>query len=388
MTRSTVAFSKEKDSSKAGKEIAALINKQLDGKKPNVIIVFASSVYNYNELIKSIRTNCPTDILVGCSSAGEFTSKDFSSDAVSAVAISSDEIIFSAGLSQGITKDRGKVTRELFNSLKGVDSVNYKYHSALIFADALSGHTDELIDQLTELTGGTYQFFGGGAGDNGNFEKTHVFLNDNSETDAAVILEILSNKPVGIGFKHGWTPTGKKMRVTESNGMVIKSLNSIPAVQIFEQYAKETNQQFDKENPIPFFLHNVIGIETPSGYKVRVPLKVIDDGSIVVASDVPLGATVSFMSIGSEDATKAAFEAAKVALEQLDGHEPSVALFFDCVATRLRMGVNFGFELEQVKKTLNALNYAGCNTYGQVARVEGQFSGFHNCTAVVCVLPE
>lgn len=31
---------------------------------------------------------------------------------------------------------------------------------------------------------------------------------------------------------------------------------------------------------------------------------------------------------------------------------------------------------------------AGCNTYGQIARAEGQFSGFHNCTAVVCVIPE
>jgi len=31
--------------------------------------------------------------------------------------------------------------------------------------------------------------------------------------------------------------------------------------------------------------------------------------------------------------------------------------------------------------------FVGCNTYGQIARAEGQFGGFHNCTAVVCVLP-
>jgi hypothetical protein len=29
----------------------------------------------------------------------------------------------------------------------------------------------------------------------------------------------------------------------------------------------------------------------------------------------------------------------------------------------------------------------GCNTHGQIARAEGQFEGFHNCTAVVCLLP-
>jgi hypothetical protein len=31
--------------------------------------------------------------------------------------------------------------------------------------------------------------------------------------------------------------------------------------------------------------------------------------------------------------------------------------------------------------------HAGCNTFGQIARGEGQFSGFHNCTAVVCIIP-
>jgi hypothetical protein len=51
------------------------------------------------------------------------------------------------------------------------------------------------------------------------------------------------------------------------------------------------------------------------------------------------------------------------------------------------MGRDFGFELEAVKKALNGSGYAGCNTYGQIARSDGQFSGFHNCTAVVAVLP-
>ncbi len=45
----------------------------------------------------------------------------------------------------------------------------------MLLADALSGYTDEIIDKLTERTAGTYQFFGGGAGDNANFKNTCVF---------------------------------------------------------------------------------------------------------------------------------------------------------------------------------------------------------------------
>jgi len=80
--------------------------------------------------------------------------------------------------------------------------------------------------------------------------------------------------------------------------------------------------------------------------------------------------------------------AAADAIASLQGRTPKLALFFDCVATRLRMGAEFGFELGALKNALQGAAYAGCNTYGQIALADNQFSGFHNCTAVVCVFPE
>jgi hypothetical protein len=58
------------------------------------------------------------------------------------------------------------------------------------------------------------------------------------------------------------------------------------------------------------------------------------------------------------------------------------------VATRLRLGKEFGNEVDAVQQALGDVAMAGCNTYGQVASAEGQFAGFHNCTAVVAVFPE
>jgi hypothetical protein len=93
------------------------------------------------------------------------------------------------------------------------------------------------------------------------------------------------------------------------------------------------------------------------------------------------------MATDKAAARQAATTAANAAVSQLRGHPPNAALFFDSVATRLRMGQEFGDELAAVQAALGPIPLAGCNTYGQVARSEGQFSGFHNCTAVVCVLP-
>lgn len=84
----------------------------------------------------------------------------------------------------------------------------------------------------------------------------------------------------------------------------------------------------------------------------------------------------------------AAEHATRAALASLGGRRPGAALVFDCVATRLRLGRAFDNELKACADLLSPAGFVGCNTYGQIARAEGQFGGFHNCTAVVCVLPE
>lgn len=66
-------------------------------------------------------------------------------------------MVFSAGLGTGIKNNRNQVVQELLSPLKGLNKFEYPFQSGLILADALSGHTDEIIDMLTEKTG-TYQF--------------------------------------------------------------------------------------------------------------------------------------------------------------------------------------------------------------------------------------
>lgn len=388
MTKSAIAFSASTTTQAAAQELCTQLTEKLDDLAPSVIILFASPSYDYSTLLQLMTAAYPDTIIVGSSSAGEFTSHINSSDSVNALAIYSDEIRFSAGFATGIQSDREAVANQLVQSLKGLDDYSYRYHTALLFADALSGYTDDLVEVLTEKTTGMYQFFGGGAGDNANFKNTYVFYGETAAKDAAVMLEILSNKPLGIGIGHGWKPNGKRMKVTEADGLRLISLNAIPAAEVFENFARETNQNYDPGSPIPFFLNNVLGFEVNEVYKLRCPLAVLDDGSVLLASDIPVGASVHFMTSTTNAAKEAAVMATVSALKQLDNNAPSVALFFDCVATRLRLGNDFSFELDKVQEVLKETNYIGCNTYGQVARVNGQFTGFQNCNAVVCIIPE
>jgi len=388
MTDAAVVYTDVKDSAAAGRALGTQIREALGGYLPDALIVFASSSYDYRELLAALDSSCHPAVLVGCSSAGEFITASQGVESACAVALRASDMVFAASIGRGLRADTTQAANELVASFEGLDRHDFLYRSALILTDALAGHADSLVEHLTLHTAGTYQFFGGGAGDDGRFSTTHVFYGNEIVDDAVVALEILSNKPLGVGVCHGWQPASPRMRVTEAEGMRLVSVNATPAVEIFLDYAVQTNQTFDHENPLPFFIHNVIGIDDELEQRLRMPLVLNDDGSIVCAADVPNGATVQIMCSSAISAVDAAAIATQAALRQIEGYRPKVAFVFDCVATRLRLGHEFSTELAVVGGVLGETPFVGFNTYGQVARAEGQFSGFHNCTAVVCVIPE
>ena len=374
----------------AGEDLAAQLRSGLDGATPDAVILFASAENDYGALLRALDDGVRAKAMVGCSSAGEFTTETAGTGRTTAIALRAPDMRFSASLARGLSESREEAALQLVDGFNGLESSEHRYRTALVFVDALAGHAEDLVDQLTLATGGMYQFVGGGAGDDGHFKKTHVFFGRQAFTDAAVALEILSNKPIGIGARHGWMPTGDPLRVTETAQSCVVSFNVAPAVEAFEEHAAATNQRFDRENPLPFFLHNVVGVQTEDGHKLRVPLGVEERGGILCAAEVPAGSTAHIMSTGAVAAADAAATATRDAIDRVEreGHTPKAALFFDCVATRLRLGQDFGHELDAVARELDTTPFAGFNSYGQIVRAEGQFSGFHNCTAVVCVFPD
>lgn len=390
MTQVAVAFSSAEDSADAGRELSEQIRQALSARAPDALIVFASARYDYHALLDAVHSGCAPRLVVGCSSAGEFTSADSGAGGCSALALCSDSVKFSASIGRGISKDYRAAVAEVVQGFVGNIDRRENSRAALIFADPLSGYGEAMVQHLTLLTDGRYEFAGGGAGDDGKFEQTHVFYGHDAVPDALVALEMLSDKPIAIGAAHGWRADSAPMRVTEADGLSVRSLNAIPAADVYSDYADERARRFDRARPLPFFLHHVLGVDAGVGPpRLRVPLGIEANGAIRCATEVPAGATVSIMQATVQSATEAAQRATQAALQQFGDARPSAALFFDCVATRLRMGEQFALELSALHQALPAsVPFVGFNTYGQIVRAHGQFNGFHNCTAVVCLLPD
>lgn len=387
MTRTAAVHTSRTDSAEAGRDLGEQVVKSLGSEPPDAVVVFASSQFEYETLLTALDETCHPKIMVGSSSAGEFTGEQHGEGTACVLALQSTDIRIAAGLGRGVSDDRLGAAREAVSSFNGLDSHEFPHRTALVMTDALAGHADDLVEQLTVATSGKYQFAGGGAGDDARFARTHVFHGTKAFTNAVVALELLSASPLGIGVGHGWEPATPPFRVTETDGMTLVSLNGSPAVEAFEQHALATGQVLDRAAPLPFFLHNILGIATQSGHRLRVPLAITKNGAIACAAEIPTGARVHIMKTTAASAVNAAARATAAAVAKLRGAQPGSALVFDCVATRLRIGEAFGLELESVGQMLHGAPFVGCNTYGQIARADGQFGGFHNCTAVVMVLP-
>lgn len=384
--RASVVSTDLRDSAAAGQYMAAQVQESL-AKSPGALVIFAAPQHDHHAMLSAVRRELPDTIVVGASSAGEFTNVTSGQGLACALGLVGDDAIFSYSVGRNLARDAASAAQEIVSKFTSTPPGEFPFRSALVLADALAGHADILVDQLTLATAGQYQFFGGGAGDNAEFQKTTVFCGEEVLSDAAVALEILSSKPLGVGVSHGWSPASKAYRVTASDGMRVISLDGFPAIEAFEEHAEETGQKLDRKEPLPFFLHNIIGVHTGAEHRLRVPLAVDAEGGVVCAAEVPVGSVVRIMRTSTESAVAAAKAASNDALAALSGR-PAAALFFDCVATRLRMGDEFGSELASLQERFSDIPLTGCNTHGQIARAEGQFSGFHNCTAVVCVFPE
>ena len=379
------AYSDLADSSAAGLVLGQQLMKELSG-SPDAIIVFAAPSFDHAVLLEALSSKCPGAHIVGSSSAGEFTHSAQGEGSACALALKSEDVHFAVGIGRDLHVSAKEAANQIASTFRGVDEPTL-HRAALVMTDALSGHAPDLIHELMLATKTQYQLFGGGAGDNAAFSRTVVFNGTEVLENAAVALEMISKQPIGVGVGHGWEPAADAMRVTEADGLRLIGLDGMPAVEAFEAHAEDQGQALDRDAPLPFFLHNILGVETVTGYQLRMPLSVDKDGALHMAGEVPVGSRVRIMRTSLDASLAATTHATSAALSKLNGQKPGVALFFDCAATKIRIGDQYTMELEAVRSQLHDLPMVGCITQGQFGRAEGQYDGFHNCTAVVCVLP-
>ncbi|MBN1594314.1 FIST C-terminal domain-containing protein [candidate division FCPU426 bacterium] len=386
---------KDANAGSLGEKLAKEAKQQLGSHKAGLVLVFASSKYDHGALLKSLRRELGQAPLLGCTTAGEFTEKKVVKESV-ALAVFSEcpEYQFHVAMATGLNKDAAACVQKAAAALPAQPK-DMPHRTAILLHDGLAGRGEEAVLAANTILGVNVSFAGGSAGDDLAFKKTFVFCNDSIENDSVALCLIDSKNPLGIGVKHGHSPVTGNLTVTKAVDNVLYQVDGKPAWEVWKkemaQEAKsigiDVEQLKDPSEIGQFLIRYEMGLATATEYKVRVPLSKNDDGSLNFACTIPEGAKFKIMKSPKEDQIASAEQAAKYALKQMGGKPLAGAIIFDCVCRGIILGEEFEKGVAAISKVIGNIPLIGFETYGEICRRSGQFSGYHNTTTVAMLFP-
>ncbi len=392
-TKFGTAVVKEADSFQAGSLAAKEAMKKAGSEKVNLSLVFASSVYNYSEVIRGVKEATGNAPLIGASSAGEFNEEKASKESVGCAVISGDTHRFFLSRADNLKgnelKGMKKAAEKLPSKVEG-----YPFNSAILMMDGLTFNGDEVVLSAGEAMGPNVKIAGGAAGDDLKFESTRVFYNEESSADMAGMAMIASKAPVAIGVQHGHSPISPPLTITKTRGNTICEIDGKPALEVWKEYAREKAEkagidvdEFTEKTLTDFFVRFEAGIHIGTGYKIRfLGGTKKTDGPLVFPGAISEGMVIRVMESPKQDQIDSARKAAEIALQAAGNTEIAGAVVFDCACRNLILGDDFPKAVGEIKKTLN-VPLIGFETYGEIAKEISQLSGFHQTTTVVLLIP-
>ena len=394
-----VGTSNLSDSYEAGK--AAALNALEDHKgKPEVLFIFSAMLYNHKELLNGIQSVTGEIPLVGGTTAGEIDSSGFSSQSVTIMAMSSDNLDFVTGIGQDMSKDEKACSKSLTKDLASKTELS-KASSLLIFPNGMGGDGIKMIEGLQEELGQDFEIVGGYLGDDERFEQTYQYYNGKVYKDAIPGV-LLCNKQngykTGIGVRSGFEPIGNRFYCSAAEGNVVKQFDGESALDLYKEFLGEERAQrlpgIALEYPFGL-IDEKVSIGDKEYFQLRCGLAVDHDkGTISLAASIPEGSAITLTTASRNDIIKGAEQAAQQALESLEGAKPKAIMMFSCVGRKLVLGRRTQEEIDAVKNVLGKdVPIIGFYTYGEIGPIDKlkndlKATKFHNETVVLWALGE
>ena len=324
---------------------------------PRVVIFFASAKYNPAELSRQMQTAFPGACVLGCSTAGEIALGKLMRGSIAAMFLDGEIV---ADAAPAIVEDlRGdmrvgdafaQIERHLHAPLASLDVGKYV---GVVLADGLSGAEERLMEKIGDRA--DIFFVGGSAGDDLKFESTHVLLNGQAYTNAALLLLLELKNGFDIIKTQSFVSTGKSLvatKVDEARRCVIE-FDHEPALEAYAQALEVAPNQAPA-----LFMRHPVGLMVDGDPYVRSPQR-IEGSAIYFYCQIKQGMELEVLNATDivKD-TREAIEARKATGEPISG-----IIDFQCILRTLQLrGEN---RCDEYGAIFAGIPMAGLSTYGE-----------------------
>lgn len=387
----TVGFSDDIDTEDAVAAAIAACEADLGGRTPSAGLVFCGTEFDHERVLRRIRERFPGLQLVGCTTDGEMSGPGgFTEDAITLTLFCSDRVRISAGIGERAGQDpRGASKAAIEMARAGLGG---EPRLALVIPDGLTASAYDVLAGFNEVLGSGVPVIGGMSADRVGGSKstyaTYQFHGERVYSDAVATLMFSGPLVHSLGVESGWSPIGRKMKVTRAEGPVLHELDGQPAFGLYTHYLGEML----RENLAGLGSYPLAVFEPGlDRFYLRVPRAADPEtGRLTFLGEVPEGAEVQITQAVRDEVLGGVGASVRKALVDYPGKSPSVAMMFSCTGRKIVLGTRTREEIGGARKELGrAIPMTGFYTFGEIGPVSSHTrSRYHNTTFVTVLVGE
>jgi diguanylate cyclase (GGDEF)-like protein/PAS domain S-box-containing protein len=356
----------------------------LDGLKPQAGIVYCGSEVDHKRMLEAIRSGFPGMALIGCTTAGEFSSGyGVSDDSIALMAIHSDAIEMGVGVGRNLSGDPEAAVREAVRRARG--RLSKPEVLCLTMPDLFDKSPNRVMRALSrELSKACGVFGGCAARHQSDGLRILGFCNDEVLEDAIPVLLFGRGVKYGFVISVSWKPVGKRAEVVKANGRKVLTIGSLRALDFYRYYL---GHHTEPASAFPLAVYE----DGQEQFYLREPIHYDEeDGAITFSGAIPEGCTVQI----TEALRDAVIDDTKKAVEPLrefgQKMAPRFALAFSCVLRKETMGTRAREEMDIVLEALSpGAPFMGFYGNGEIGpHVGGGECFFHNAALITLLVGE
>lgn len=373
---------------------------------PDLVLMYVSRSLDVQGCIGAVREALPDVPLMGCTAAGEFTEEGVEPKSVGIGLLSSDEMDFAVAFAEDVRADPEAAIRKMARDLPA-GIANHAELTGILLLDGMTNSGEKLCvlasHIFARIFGKKIRLVGGCAADDLQFESSLVITGDRASEDAAAVCMIGSELPLFTGLGHGHSPLSDPMTVTDARDNRVMEVDGQPAWKVWKQLTEDRAREVatsigidpdDTESLSRLIIGNFqlgLPLAEEGQYKVRFPKAIGSDGSLEFPCEIPKGTVFRIMDGSNCDDQVAAVQraveqavnsAAEAGFDSFGG-----LLVFECGLRLALLGDQFERCVDNYRTLLPDVPILGWETYGEIRMEPHQYSGFHNASTVVCLLP-